>query len=415
MQNLGLHEEIAERRMERVRRRRRDHHFGVTRELNLPALARSIADPYAAQLDIIFWRDDDLGVGFEIASAAGNGIAAAKLGAPLGEDRFVTLASLARRLMGGRPGFTRHVAGHLADVTEAAPVIAGGVFAPARDGEVLPATVATPGVGHHHMVAAVGQQLHLRHRRVGAAEHPDRHVRTDRRQAHVGELGGVRKQGRCPRNTFLEQQHGRLEQTIGREPPLHRTLQKLVRQREQAHPLVMGHERPDHHPGLPASLPGRCIVDRLEEAEPAEKPQLGQSLQIAAGFFGRHHQRQRRGIGCNDQIIGKSALESQARHAEGAILVIELHVHRVVAGFRDSPGDAAMVPILDLSGHRCLAGLIEQCLLVGWHHQQRHQVLEHRTAPRQQHGFAAGTGEQTAEGEPALLRQLPLRNADETT
>jgi hypothetical protein len=39
----------------------------------------------AAQLDVVFRRDDDLGMGLESKSR----IAAAKLGAPFGEDRFV--------------------------------------------------------------------------------------------------------------------------------------------------------------------------------------------------------------------------------------------------------------------------------------------------------------------------------------
>jgi hypothetical protein len=53
--------------MQRVRGRRRDHHFGVTGDLDLPALSRSIGDADPAQLDIILRRDDDLGIGLEIA------------------------------------------------------------------------------------------------------------------------------------------------------------------------------------------------------------------------------------------------------------------------------------------------------------------------------------------------------------
>jgi hypothetical protein len=57
-------------------------------------LSRSIGDAHPAQLDVILRRDDDLGVGFEVARAVGNGIAAAKLGTPLGEDRFVVSGRL---------------------------------------------------------------------------------------------------------------------------------------------------------------------------------------------------------------------------------------------------------------------------------------------------------------------------------
>ena len=161
-QDLGLHEQIAEGRMQRVRRRRRDHHFGVTGDLDLAALARAIGDAHPAQLDIVFRRYDDLGIGLELAIAVGHRVAAAKLGAPLGEDRFIALGALQCRLMGCGPGFATRAAAQLAEITEAAPVVAGAILAPARHGEILPAAVAAARVGHHHMVAAVRQQLDFR-------------------------------------------------------------------------------------------------------------------------------------------------------------------------------------------------------------------------------------------------------------
>jgi len=45
-----------------------------------------------------------------------------------------------------------------------------------------------------------------------------------------------------------------------------------------------------------------------------------------------------------------------------------------------------------------------------WHHQERHEVLEHRTAPRKENRFSPGGGEQAPQGEPGLLRQLSLRD-----
>ena len=41
------------------------------------------------------------------------------------------------------------------------------------------------------------------------------------------------------------------------------------------------------------------------------------------------------------------------------------------------------------AGHRRLAGLVEQRVFVGRHHQERHEVLEHRAAPRKENRFAA--------------------------
>ena len=398
--------------MQRVSSRRRDHHLGVTGQLDLPALARAVGDAHPAQFDIVLGRDHDVGMGLDLPAirAAAYGVATAKLGAPLGENRLEALRALEGRLMGSRP---ERPTGNIAQVTEAAPVVAGPILAPAGDGKALPAAVATARVADHDVVAAVREQLHLRQRRVGSAKYADRYLRGDRRGAHLGQLRRVRKQGGRLRNPLLEQQQHRLEHRLRHEAPLHRPVQQQIGQCQQAHALVMGHERAQQRARLPAPLAGRRVVDGLEEAEPAQRPFGGEALQIQAGRLGRHHQRHHRGIGRDHQILGQAALESQARHAEGAVLVIELGVDRVVAGFRHAPGHAALLAVLDLSRHRRLAGLVEQRVLVARHHQQRHQVLEHRAAPGQQRRCAGGAGQQAAQGEPAVLRQLTLGDGDE--
>jgi hypothetical protein len=175
----------------------------------------------------------------------------------------------------------------------------------------------------------------------------------------------------------------------------------------------MGHEGADHGARLPARQPRWRVVDGLVEAEGAGQPGGGEPLQIRTGGLGRHHQRQRRRIGGDHQILRQPALEPEPRDAEGAVLVVELGVDAVVAGLRDAPGHAALLAVGDLPGHRRAVGLVEQGVVVARHHQQRHQVLEHRAAPGQERGVAGGAGQQAAEGEPALLRQLALRNADE--
>ena len=52
----------------------------------------------------------------------------------------------------------------------------GGIFAPSCDRELTPTAVAPASVGDHHVIAAVRQELHLRHRRVGTAECPNRRL-----------------------------------------------------------------------------------------------------------------------------------------------------------------------------------------------------------------------------------------------
>ena len=63
--------------MQRVRGRRRQHHFRVTGDLDRPARPGAIGDADPAQFDVVFRRNDDLGMGVEVV------VAAAKLGARL--------------------------------------------------------------------------------------------------------------------------------------------------------------------------------------------------------------------------------------------------------------------------------------------------------------------------------------------
>ncbi len=230
----------------------------------------------------------------------------------------------------------------------------------------------------------------------------------------LGELGGVRIERRGLGDPLLEQQHGRLEQGIRLESLLHRAVQEQMGQRQETHALVMGHEGPNHGARLSARQTRRSVVDRFVEAIPGFKAFSGESLEVQTRLLGRHHQRQRRGIGRNHQVLGEPAFEPQAGHAKGAVLVVEMHIDGIVTAFRNAPRHRAFFPILDLPGHSRLAGLVEQRVFVRRHHQERHQVFEHRTAPREEDRFSTGGREQTSQGEPALLRQLSLRNRDET-
>jgi len=136
-------------------------------------------------------------------------------------------------------------------------------------------------------------------------------------------------------------------------------------------------------------------------------------LQIQAGFLGRHHQRKHCSIGCDDQIVREPAFEAQSGNAEGAVLVVLLSVDGVVAGFRNSPGHPALPPVFDLPGNCGPAGLVEERALIRGHHQERHQIFEHGTAPGNEDRISANVREQAAQGKPALLRELPQRNPHE--
>ena len=68
--DLGLDEEIAERRVYGVGDGRGEDDFGVARDLDRPACPRPVGDREAAKLDVVLGRDGDLGMGVEIVFVA---------------------------------------------------------------------------------------------------------------------------------------------------------------------------------------------------------------------------------------------------------------------------------------------------------------------------------------------------------
>ena len=167
--DFGLNKKIAECRMQRVGGRRCEDDFCVARYIDGSSYFGPVGDADSAQFDVILRRNSDLGMGVQLAAAG------AELGPRLRENRFVALGPLERRLIGIGPELP---ARRVADVTERPPVVAGGVFAPARDCHVFPAAVTAACVRDHHVVSAVGQQLHFRHRRIRIAEDAHRRFRT---------------------------------------------------------------------------------------------------------------------------------------------------------------------------------------------------------------------------------------------
>jgi hypothetical protein len=93
--DLGLNKEIAERRMQRVRDRRGENDFRVTRDVNRSTRPGAVGDGDPAQLDVVFRRDGNLRMRVECV------IEATELRLPLRENRFVFLRPFERRLVGG--------------------------------------------------------------------------------------------------------------------------------------------------------------------------------------------------------------------------------------------------------------------------------------------------------------------------
>ena len=137
--DLGLHEQLAECRVQGVCDGGRQCDLYIARDLDRARFAGVVDQPDPAQFDVVFGRDRDLGARLDQLPV--DAVAAVKLGAPLGENGFVRFRLASRRLRRVRP---ERAGLDVAQVAEAPPVIARRVFLPARQRDVLPAAVATP-------------------------------------------------------------------------------------------------------------------------------------------------------------------------------------------------------------------------------------------------------------------------------
>ena len=205
------------------------------------------------------------------------------------------------------------------------------------------------------MIAAVGQQMDFRRVQVGIGEdaHEAFAVSGKRPRFRQFIIFGEHPGGGLGHALLQEQVRGP-ERGAGQEAPLHGVVQQQIRQSQQAHPLVMGHERADGDAGLVRGQTRRRVIHRFVKTVSAFAAFGGQPLQVLAGFPGRDHQRQRRGVRSNDQVLGQASFQTQARHAKGAVLVVQMDIGPVVARFGNAPRHAAQFAVLDLLLHRRL-------------------------------------------------------------
>jgi len=195
-QNLGLDEEIAESGVCEIGVRRCEDDFGIARQFDAALVRREICQGDAADFDIVFGRNGDLGVGVDLF------VTASIFGPALDENGLVMVRLAARWLIGGGPENARL---RIAQVAEGAPVVACGVLAPAGHGEILPTAVASSGIGCHDVVAPVREQVNFGQGGVRRGKDTHRAGLFLGRLAGGADLGGMRLQGgRDSRNTFAE-------------------------------------------------------------------------------------------------------------------------------------------------------------------------------------------------------------------
>ena len=143
------------------------------------------------------------------------------------------------------------------------------------------------------------------------------------------------------------------------------------------------------------------------------RPAAARRRRLAVLAAGSSIDRQRRRVRRHDELVAQAALQSQPGDAEGLVLVGAVAIDEVVGRLRDAPRHAAGGGVVHLPADRQAARLVEQRVRVAPHHQQRHQVLEERRAPRQQHGRAAHARDRASEMEPVHLGHVALGDREE--
>ena len=135
------------------------------------------------------------------------------------------------------------------------------------------------------------------------------------------------------RNAFLQQQLGGLNQRVGVKAPLHHVVVQYVVERDEAHALMVRHERMYDDVRLVFRQPLGCVINRFIKTVTRQRARLRQSLHIQQRGGRRDLRGQHGRIRRNHQVFAQAALQPQARHAERAVLKIELQIARVVSRF----------------------------------------------------------------------------------
>ena len=256
-------------------------------------------------------------------------------------------------------------------------------------------------------------------RRADAARRPRRHA-----ERHARFLGRARfDDGRLARNALLEQQLGRLDAPIRMESVDHQVARQDVGDGDQAHSLVVREVGLDDDSGagrrccrqgrLGLCGLARGVVHRVVEPERSRGSFGREAPEVLRGCRRIHQCAQRRRVGRHDELVRESALEPQAGHAKRLVLVVAEPVDEVVGRLRDAPGHVAIAGVFDLALHRHAARSIEQRPRIRPHHEERHQVLEHRRAPGNERRNTVDADDESAEVEPVALRHVALGDGEE--
>ena len=130
-----------------IRCGRRQHHFRITGYFQVSFFPRPVVNPDLSHLYVIFRRNHDLGMGFQVL------LLPSELGPALGEYHFIGFCGAQGWLVTGGPDA---LLVQVADKTISSEMIAADVLTPTGNRNILPAAVAAAGITDHGMKAAIG-------------------------------------------------------------------------------------------------------------------------------------------------------------------------------------------------------------------------------------------------------------------
>ena len=401
---VALDEQVGERRMRLVGRRRRQHRLEARHQLAGEGALAGIAQGDDPQLGVVLRADQHRDAGCDV-------IALRVELHPVGHEVGLVVPAGA----GGGTGGERNQRWSVLapQVEKAAEVIAQQVVTPARDVLPAPAAHARAARAQCHAVTAVRQQVGRlpaagRGMNLAGLEHRVPRVGAGRRRGpRIGALHDL------PRRAFVQQQLVRRDHRVGSQPAPRRVAAQHVAQRRQRHAVVVRHEGFDHAVQLRRGLPRRREVECLEHAELAAAAERLQALQVGGGFPRLEHRRQQRRIRRDDTIAWRGAAQRQPRCAEGAVLEGQGMVLREIGRLRNAPRQPERRAASLLFGDGGTTGGMQQPADRFGQQQRGHQVLEHRPGPRFQSGDHADRQERPTQRAPVPARHIALGDGEQ--
>ena len=97
------------------------------------------------------------------------------------------------------------------------------------------------------------------------------------------------------------------------------------------------------------------------------------------------------------------------------ILIIKTGINHIIARFRDTPWHAPLPAIFHLFLYNSFGCLIQQCIFIRGHHQQRHQVFKHGATPGKKNRCGADIGKLSSQSKPTLLWKFSLGNSNKSS